>query len=337
MNDRAHESALDAVPPSWLLATALLALAGCGVTADSFCASYVDALDARSYRCAGGAAHLYQPLFKRLDTCGDYQRAIAAKTALFDATKAKACLDALDKGACESTSATPIECKEAFLGAGAVGAPCHATFECGTAMTCDSVFGSPCPGQCRAMAMLGQDCSGTTLCAAGLSCDTTKSPLVCVAQAGLGEACRGSTGKECALPLFCAADGKCSALKTSGACGSEAECAPAYRCAGSPKACVARKKKGEACVDGQRECQLGLACSGGTCVEQGQLGSTCSEGNANTDGVDCLDGYCDSATHKCTAFKAPGAACTPFSFECGVALCPSSGTCPVNGGVCHVP
>jgi hypothetical protein len=90
-------------------------------------------------------------------------------------------------------------------------------------------------------------------------------------------------------------------------------------------------------VDGQRECQVGLACSGGTCIEQGQIGSTCSVGDANTDGVDCLDGYCDTATKKCTAFKAPGASCTPFSFECGVALCPGSGTCPANGGVCHVP
>jgi hypothetical protein len=158
-------------------------------------------------------------------------------------------------------------------------------------------------------------------------------------------------GTACVLGLdFC---GTCKPVVDDGqACGNgEVTCAADSTC--SDDVCVARKKVGEACADGDR-CLLGASCNdgfcrgptvvavgdacdqanrcpykshceAGSCVEDGLIGDSCA-GEA-----DCASGWCAS-DDICQALFSAGTGCTG-SEQCATGIC-ADGVCAEIPGRC---
>ncbi len=228
------------------------------------------------------------------------------------------------------------------VGAGQAGTPSCAPYTCGSGASCATT------------------CSSNSDCAAGSYCDSNSH---CVAQAGTGAACTSqaqcNSGLTCVDGVCCTTDCTgtcmaCSAAKkgsgvdgycgpiaansdpdsecgntpasgcgTNGMCDGAGKCAlwPAGTTCGTGTSCTNGVESGYQC-DGQGNCKVAsttscapYVCSGATCGAQCASDTDCS---ATT--------YCDTATNKCVAKQAPGAACT------GTDQC-SSGFC-VDGVCC---
>lgn len=324
----------------------VLAASACGPSVDDFCKQAQDAMAQKEFDCLGGSKTVWTKFATQVIVCDDFKKAVAAKRATYDASKADACISAMKASTCaQLQGAQPDACKTAFAGTVAVGGACYGSgLDCAAGSYCAFTNGA-CPGQCKAYLKVGDDCAlGAGTCEPGSSCAyTTKK---CVAEnAAEGQACDDSKGPLCQGNLRCLTTGSgsagtCTAGATSGACHYASECAAKYACIGGSTttagACAAQKKLAEACTPGKNECETGLHCDGTskTCVEPPALGGSCDPGTSG-EYVTCLDGYCDTATLKCTAFKAPGAACTEFTNECGLmTYCDSSKKCPA---VCSEP
>jgi hypothetical protein len=218
--------------------------------------------------------------------------AVSAGKVIYNAGKARECVDAIASMTCDTTDGDertffPIPCFETSAGTLHAGDTCALGIEC-ISGTCDV---PSCPDAC----CMGT-CTGDTPPAFNLP---------------IGAMCSSQLiSSECEAAAFCdSTTHMCTALKPDGAtCNNGNECDFGLGCAGSPKICKALPTLGEACPDNQCRDE-GTVCLG-TCVKVGLAGDPCAADAA------CSTFYrCDTAMGKCAEGPGLGDPCT-FSGEC---------------------
>ncbi len=172
---------------------------------------------------------------------------------------------------------------------------------------------------CEALGQVGDTCGGReTDCAAGLTCDFTKSIPTCIPLPQLDEAC--PTGS-CAAGLTC--DYEVSLCKKAPglneAClnSTSRPCAEGLGCASETTTCVPAGGDGEPCVGLGNTCLDGFKCDDSatppTCRPPGDAGAPCG-----WDDTRCKPGlFCDTTVNTCAATLALGATCDRDS-ACGL-------------------
>jgi len=338
-------------------------LGGCGgssskadpgpASAAAMCQALIPAIGAKLANCGGGLpGPLAGPVLALSLNCQNFEEAQAAGRIAFDQAKAKACIDTFNAMTCAEVRAggslfTPA-CAEAVAPRVAPGGLCTSSvgFEC-VAGSCDQSATTACTtgGRCLSLATAGMPCAAPVQCAAGLACGPsgtceTRSATTIV---GAGANCT-TIGAACADGLYC--DGSvtprlCSPLKAAGAtCSGTAPCLQGLYCDMASSRCLAAPKLGEACVQGQGRCVGNTYCgAGNTCIPSPTVGGDCRPSAGEP--VVCQDSWCPPAiapatARTCTAFAAPGAACsTTTQLQCGyayrcAAISGTSGVCGRN-------
>jgi hypothetical protein len=223
----------------------------------------------------------------------------------YDASKAKACVDAYAARSCDRTTeanrATPQACLDAVRGTVADGGVCYSAIEC--------VSGS-CPRP-----------AGCTLACCQSTCATT------VAPGAVGQAC--PTG-DCVDGAYCGIDTLCVAYAAAGAaCAPATLCGFGLGCVNS--LCVDLPNHGQPCPDGVcadrgDHCDL----TTNTCATLAALGGTCETSS------DCQRIAVCNASSVCEAAPALGQACPASTCAAGL-FCNSTGTCEAphaDGAAC---
>lgn len=245
----------------------------------------------------------------RLTTNPSANAAVSAGKILYDAGKARECVDTIANASCDTTDADlrflfPSACFETATGTLHAGDACAINDEC-ISLACDV---PSCPDAC---------CQGT--------CTGDAPPAV---NQPVGSPCsQPLVSSECVATAYCdSTTHMCTALKSQGtACNSGNECDIGLGCAGAPPTCKPLPKLGEPCPDGicRDEGQVCLT----TCVKVGLAGDPCASDSA------CALRYrCDTTTNKCVEGPSQGDACM-FSDDCwGNNFCDtpngqSTGTC----------
>lgn len=246
--------------------------------------------------------------FTQLQTCQEYVLDNAGSSVRFaspllslDLEAAFECLEAYAGPSCPPDNDLYNEglgevCPRFLIGTQATTGPCQEDVECVGGNYCNT--DDSCPGDCRPLAGLDQDCSDRP-CALGLSCGAG---AVCVHDLVEGATCDDSERAfiaSCGLNTTCRG-GECVAVRsyvreTNDTCWREDEC-----------------KGGARCVDG-------------TCEGLGQVGQSC-------DTWYCAPGlFCDAVTTSCQPEKQPGDPCTQET-ECSGSEC-SYGFCKARSGI----
>lgn len=326
---------------SFLAAIVAVGLSGC-LSATDFCTQLQNAEAARNSECNGGAAEDWQVVINQLFTCEQLDKAVTAKRAAYDGSKANDCLAAVKSTACGvgALALNSASCQAAMKGTIAVGSPCYGGApNCVPDAYCD-LTANTCPGTCKAYAKAGDACAQGQVCAPGTACGS--SSLKCLAAtAGDGQSCDRANGPLCADGARCtpstagATAGTCHPGGSSGDCHDHSDCAKTAYCKGGDPSttgkCTPQVAVGAACTS-LAECPSLTTCdpSSKTCVRRARVGSPCPGSGS----LGCLDGYCDGSTKTCLAYKAPGAACDPADYEpeCGLFVrCDvSAKTCPAT-------
>jgi len=239
-----------------------------------------------------------------LDTCQLYFSSSVEVRGTYHADAAQACLAQIDA----------LDCL-----------PLHNPF-------CDGVF-TP-TGQ------LGDPCDGD--CAAGLACDTSVCPSVCVVstapeKGGLGAACDGQMTRLCANGLFCRPSDDTCALpgqlgdRCYATSGSYSACVEGLVCSGPEYpfgTCAPLVAEGGECFP-LEPCGEGLRCMGvvstqpaqpGHCRRPIPEGSACRIDEECRDFTVCKSGVC------ARPFRLLGELCNLQSDDCYIGYC--------SGGVC---
>lgn len=213
-----------------------------------------------------------------------------------------ACSAALDASVCGSKEV--VECVVP-RGTLPVDAPCSSSDQC--AVSCSGAL-SGC-GTCAPLVPLGGTCGVGNSCGRGAECI---SPGVCAAitYGKAGDGCDAKAAHHCGTDLVCnAATMKCEPVVGEGR-PCTGRCAPGLTCDSASSKCVAapKTKAGGDCTT-SAECESGLSCPAGTCIEARWVepGGPC--GGSTTF---CLGGYCKS-DKKCAAVLPDGANCSPFA------------------------
>jgi hypothetical protein len=251
---------------------------------------------------------------------------VAAGRATYDFAKASSCAATLRSAACPSLNPLGAPCDEVVTGKVANGGTCYTDIDC-AAGSCDASMS--CPGKCIAFLAEGSLCGPygeAGRCAAGLEClRDPQNPLSCLswcqALAATGGPCPCQFGNYCDPST-----NKCAALKTSGACTDQYQCALGYACGGST--CKPVAGVGEACTPGEpTECTyFGTFCDPATrkCKAFPVIGENCAT-------LPCLSGYCDIAGLVCKDFIPDGATCVYVSCNIG-SFCTAT---TLTSGVCQ--
>ena len=260
---------------------------------------------------------------------------IASGTVKYDATKAAACVDLLERvygAGCTRSgqvsagghSAGTVACDGVFAGTVTLGGSCFFSEECMDGAYCQPIdsncfnFLQCCAGNCVAeppQVSAGGDCSEGQRCPRGYYCDPALSggPRTCLATLAEGAACAPEA--DCAEPLFCDLDpatqtGTCRRPAASGGSCNAAISVPSCddvrdHCDATTATCTPRGAPGASCAD-QDSCVSYASCDGTTCVAAAGLGETC--GGAN--GIGCLAGLqCPSPGYTCMPPPAVDGAC----------------------------
>jgi hypothetical protein len=282
------------------------------------------------------------------------QSAIESKRVSYDAKKARACLDAIEKQGCDSLSTrNPSVCDDALSGSVPLGNACSIDAECAGNAHCDWGSGT-CPGVCAAPHTDGQSCVADGDCADSLICQglgAAGSVGQCRAPATGGQVCLGTTGPECRPELVClggtaTASGTCAAIdivasgKLGEACDLTAQklCRAGLSCAVqtvTPSltfSCIAKLASGAPCTLAIPDpCQDDEICTAtqnapttGTCTPMPKLDEACTTAIPCNGDLVCIAG-------KCAALKDTGATCASDA-ECYSGDCPNS-VC-VGGAFC---
>lgn len=282
--------------------------------------------------------------------CQNFQEAQAAGRIAFD--QARVCVDSIGAMTCAEFGAGgslfTTACAEAVAPRVAPGGLCTSSvgMEC-VAGFCDQSAANACTagGRCVTSATLGQGCAPPMQCAAGLICGPSVTcearPVTTTVPAGGSCA---TLGAACAEGLHCDSSVTprlCAPLRTAGAtCSGTAPCLHGLYCDMASSRCLIAPKQGEACVQGQGRCAGNTYCgAGNTCVPSPTVGADCRPSGGET--VICQDSWCPPAiapatARTCTAFAAPGAACsTATQLQCGfayrcAAISGTSGVCGRN-------
>ena len=336
-------------------------LGGCGgscfgrrpgpASASAMCQALIPALGARPGELWRGLPGPYLgPVLALNLNCQNFEEAQAAGRVAFDQAKAKVCIDSVNAMTCAEVRAggslfTPA-CAEAVAPRVAPGGLCTSNvgIEC-VAGFCDQSATTACTtgGRCVTSATLGQPCAAPMQCAAGLVCGPS---VTCEARSsitivGAGANC-ASIGTACADGLYCdslVTPRLCAPLRTAGAtCSGTAPCLQGLYCDTASSRCLVTPKLGEACVQGQGRCAGNTYCgAANTCIPSPTVGADCRASAGEL--VVCQDSWCPPAVapataRACTAFAAPGAACsTTTQLQCGYAYrcAATSGTSGVCG------
>jgi hypothetical protein len=245
----------------------------------------------------------------RLNSNPSAAAAVAADKILYNAGKARECVDTIANATCDSTDADlrflfPAACFQTATGTVHAGAACAINDECISLMcTVPS-----CPDAC---------CQGT--------CSGDAPPPV---DQPIGSMCsQPFLSSECAANAFCdSTTHMCTALKAAGStCNSSNECDIELGCAGSPATCKALPTLGQPCPDGmcRDEGQVCLT----TCVKVGLAGDPCA-----SDASCALRYRCDTTTNKCVEGPGQGSACVQSGDCWGANFCDiptgqNTGTC----------
>jgi hypothetical protein len=276
-------------------------------------------------RCYGGTRELYTRLFDAPSLCGEFEQGVRDGKRAYYSASGTQCTTRLRGSSCDFFGDELEVCQLALGGLVAPGGACRED-ECGPGTFCQR-SGDSCTGSCLNLAASGESCA-VQRCASGLECVAE----VCVAPAGLGDACEWSG--QCARDLYCA-DQRCANRKSAGSpCGGGSECARGLSCAGpdGARACREPKKIGEACAAGHDECVIGYCTSSGRCQAPAEAGQPCGEVSGNVERVTCL-GRCltpdESREGRCVDPRPAGAACTADE-ECDSYDC-VQGTCAAEG------
>jgi hypothetical protein len=252
---------------------------------------------------------------------------VASGKVVYDGSKARACVDLLNRLAACTQSATatvtdevPDACDAVFKGTVAAGGACFFKEECAGGASCvrtdPSCAQACCAGTCNAPttapAMAGESCTGRP-CATGLYCDTSAAAPTCARQLTTAGAQCGVSGA-CASPLFCDLDAASGTGTCKHAVATGAHCNPTVgsascddlhdRCDATTSTCVTPAAVGAACdATMVRACVAYATCTAGTCVAQPEAGDSC-----DSTGPPCYSGLiCDSTTLKCTLTPEGGA------------------------------
>lgn len=240
-------------------------------------------------RC--GEASTEVPCPPSWSDCAALQRPlVTAQMLTFDAAVSAECVAAVAQGSCQYRPSSGPLCREAFVGTGGPGDRCGRYYfdhTCAGGLECFQ--SSPGCGVCRVQQgstytypVLGEPCLSPAVdglgCARGFVCLNAR----CELPKGLGDACGNHV---CDVGLRCvAADGGAVCQR--------------YSELGEP--CATQSPQ-------QRDCKWGLRCEAGACA------ALLADGEACTDGFDCVGGRCVDA------------ACAPRFAELGESC--SSGSC----------
>jgi len=183
------------------------------------------------------------------------------------------------------------------------GSPCANEAQCARGLTCRE----PSVGAakiCRAYGSAGQPCGGFLGhdCAAGLDCDGSKTPAVCVARVGAGQPCRSSGS--CVDGLLCIGGTCGQPLGVGASCSPQGgtTCAFGLVCDRTSSTCiVAPVREGTSCTSSS-ECENGadpkpLYCDG-TCKPKPLLGESCTPPPQGASDP-CAAGDCSPTTRTC--------------------------------------
>ncbi len=283
------------------------------------------------------------------------EQGIEAGTVVYDGSKVKACLSAVEKSGC-GLNGEPPECTAALDGTVEVGGDCQMNTECKGGDTLCKVEAA-CPGKCAKKGLAGADCERESDCTAALKCskDTNK----CVAPAAEGQACEGGgTAPECQPGLFCLGsdnDGKkpgsCKTLadgfsgKSGDACWFEGKpaCTTDLRCvvesidfatgkiatkcgAGFASGAACKIAIPDGCPTGEY-CKVAAKAIDGTCTPRPKAGEPC--GKLFDDDVCAADTRCEGG--QCRPRQNLGGKCSTdevcYSDNCASGGCAPSGAC----------
>lgn len=298
---------------------------------------------------------VYGPGIYERQLFGDFGAAVAtakAGKAHYDGAAARACLDAIQNGACTDTT-TPATCDQVFTGTVPDGGRCINDVACVPGSFCARPTSdtAPCDGICTAG---GTMCNRNSGCSGGKVCDTTMGTAMssgsCVTPVAAGaarEAC--GTNNSCASGLFCSSSGVCTAPAHAGepclgvrngfACAEGLVCLRSAD--GTSSTCAAVAAKGEACTSsaqcGGSLTSLGCDPTSHLCVDLPSSGPCLGNGIFS---CDPLTSFCDTtmATPTCEPFAASGASCSTSNLgQCGTLLVspgPSCASSATGTGTC---
>jgi hypothetical protein len=321
----------------------------------AFCSAVRATMVARSERCLN-FTHEQAEAWVSVDPCAMWGYSIDRGTMVFDPTNATACVGALQTLSCGVRN-RPAPCDGVLVGRTPVYTGLGSSSGClqaaqltvsgetapgntlyrtpvTTSLFTTCMPGSFCipheaaigPGMiCRPLAQLGETCTAGS--AVGCDSGTCDSTGHCAVPHQAGEACDGDA--DCAQGLYCAADAKCAALHTSGACSRDAECLlPAVCRAGSCRAPQLGDPCAPACGISPPQssgCSWGRYCAAdSTCHTSPIFGQPCGWDAEPV--IICLVGSCNNPAHVCSIAGTNEGGCleVPVNATCGPnALCAS--------------
>ena len=234
----------------------------------------------------------------------DIDYAVSSGHTAFHSESAASCLDAIASMSCSRTKAGQVDidgqCGPVFQGTIADGEACVTKTECasgscsadpcptdgtccpnrctassappqplGSAGDWNCVAGAYCdrssvPGTCRPLLAIGQACTPSDYCAAGLACVPLTGARTCTAYVPNGQVCSAS-GAMCDDPQSTCdpVSGTCIPLgKPGAACLDSSQCLTYATCVAS--VCRTRPQEGEAC---EPDAGYAAGCLVGTCVQ----------------------------------------------------------------------
>jgi hypothetical protein len=281
----------------------------------------------------------------RLDTCvqtrsfgcdtNAYLRGSAEGRHLYDPIQAARCLNAYDRGSCETT---PSECDTVFTGLVGGDGGAYVREDCEPDSGFFDQYDNRCPHRCAPWANLGERCSDNSglfspSCRPWHGCENYDAGFdrICMEPHLEGDDCRSFDS--CALGLVCTggkcvrqyadAGQACDVMNGYPFCDGESFCRqppPDMMGMQPPGICQRKAGLGGVCA-GYGSCQPSLRCSStigtGTCTKRLGLGEPCSSNVSIY--PDCQEGlYCPNATSRCAPLPADGGDCSDQGsyFEC---------------------
>jgi len=311
----------------------------------------------------------------------------AINTLRFDESRALACGEAFDSRSCAEWSKEPEVCGQFLLPNATLRQPCYDGYDECLEGVCRGV--SCGDRRCRPLGLDGEDCRVASDCHSGLYCRSTPTVGVgvCSKPAVVGEACSGSgtcaagltclgqcvslplTGSAClmgrcdsagycsqgpdggvcqsrfALGMRCATDGQCGAglvcdakqlicvsatvSEPDVACSEQQTCVNGLVCVRPPETfsiCEMPHPAASRCTK-STDCQSHLACIKGSCISRGDVESSCDTSRDCGIFLGCLEG-------RCRAHPVPGESCS-LLLPCLWGICSPGGA---DGGFqCNEP
>ena len=224
---------------------------------------------------------------------------------------ARACIQAIEEGACFMTQPEMVRCDDAFVGGVQALGGCLNSSECSSDLEC--LRGASCD-QCRPIADLQRQC-GADYCTASQYCDFNSD---CVQRGGVGDDCDPTTwgvNGGCASDLACREDlddftATCQAPPPQGTvCYTESSCGVNAYCDIDRK-CAPRRSEGRECYEDQ-ECVDGLKCVSGRCSSEPPIGHECWDDTDCGSGLTCDEGYCHVAPEQLDDDETPAVSGEP--------------------------